>query len=140
MLKVNGEVIQGKNLVIATGSTVFVPGFIKGAIEGHKAGHVITSTEALDLEEIPKELIVIGGGVIGLELGSYYASAGSKVTVIEAGAKIAGPTDPEITAQFQEALQTDKKMNFLLNSKAKEITEQHVIYERWKRQRKQNLS
>ncbi len=128
-VKTDKETIVGKNLVIATGSTPFIPEFIKGTIEGHKDGYVITSTEALDLKEIPKEMVVIGGGVIGLELGSYFASAGSKVTIIEAGPKIAGVTDLEITAQFQEVLEKDKKMTFLLNCKAKEISKSHVIYE-----------
>jgi dihydrolipoamide dehydrogenase len=70
--------IKGKNVVIATGSK---PSSIPG-IEIDKI-RVITSTEALVLKEIPKHLIVIGGGVIGLELGSVYQRLGSKVSVVE---------------------------------------------------------
>jgi dihydrolipoamide dehydrogenase len=70
--------IKGKNIVIATGSK---PSSIPG-IEIDKQ-RIITSTEALVLKEIPKHLIVIGGGVIGLELGSVYHRLGSKVSVVE---------------------------------------------------------
>ena len=97
------EVIQGKNLVIATGSKVFVPPFIEGVEQLYKKGKVLTSTEALEQETIPKELVVIGGGVIGLELGGYYSSVGSKVTIVEASGKIAGPLDSEVTKLYHES-------------------------------------
>jgi dihydrolipoamide dehydrogenase len=70
--------ITGKNVIIATGSKPSALPFIK--IDKKR---IITSTEALSLNEIPKHLILIGGGVIGLELGSVYARLGSKVSVIE---------------------------------------------------------
>ena len=72
------EEVKTDKTIIATGSKpIIIPG-----VEYDKE-RVITSTEALNLKEIPKELIVIGGGVIGLELGSVYARMGTKVTVIE---------------------------------------------------------
>jgi dihydrolipoamide dehydrogenase len=72
------EKISGKKIIIATGSK---PNYFPG-MEPDKE-RIITSTEALSLKEIPKHIIVIGGGVIGLELGSVYGRLGSKVTVIE---------------------------------------------------------
>ncbi|MEE1279597.1 MAG: dihydrolipoyl dehydrogenase [Oscillospiraceae bacterium] len=83
-------------LIIATGSTAFVPP-IKGAKESLESGFAMTNREILDLREIPEKLVVIGGGVIGLEMASYFNSVGSKVTVIEMLDKIAGPTDGEIS-------------------------------------------
>ena len=80
-ISVNGEKndkIFGDNIIIATGSK---PNFFPG-MEPDKE-RIITSTEALSLKEVPKHLIVIGGGVIGLELGSVYGRLGSKVTVVE---------------------------------------------------------
>ena len=71
--------IIAKNVVIATGSRpVVIPGF---EIDGKR---LIDSTGALDLDQVPKRMVVIGGGVIGLELGTVYAKLGSKVTVVEA--------------------------------------------------------
>jgi dihydrolipoamide dehydrogenase len=72
------EKIHGNKIIIATGSK---PNFFPGMAPDKK--RIITSTEALSLKEIPKHMIVIGGGVIGLELGSVYGRLGSKVTVIE---------------------------------------------------------
>jgi len=72
------EKIFGENIIIATGSK---PNFFPGMKPDKK--RIITSTEALSLKEVPKHLIVIGGGVIGLELGSVYGRLGSQVTVVE---------------------------------------------------------
>ena len=74
----SSEVIEAKNTIIATGSKPSSLPFITLDKE-----RVITSTEALNLKEVPKHLIVIGGGVIGLELGSVYLRLGSDVTVVE---------------------------------------------------------
>lgn len=79
-LQVEGsdEQVRFKHAIIATGSRPVVPGPL--AIESNK---VMTSTEALELKDLPESLLVIGGGYIGLELGTVYASLGSKVTVVE---------------------------------------------------------
>src|SRR5204863_4933478 len=72
------EQIETAKTIIATGSK---PSTLPG-IEIDKK-RVITSTEALELSDIPKHMVIIGGGVIGLELGSVYARIGSKITVVE---------------------------------------------------------
>lgn len=83
--------IKGKNIIIATGSK---PSSIPG-IEIDKK-QIITSTEALELKEIPKHLIVIGGGVIGLELGSVYSRLGAEVSVVEYAPSILASMDASL--------------------------------------------
>jgi dihydrolipoamide dehydrogenase len=108
--------ITGKNIVIATGSKPTALPFIKQDKE-----RVITSTEALKLKEIPKNLVVIGGGVIGLELGSVYARLGSKVHVVEFMDSIIASMDRTMGKELQKSL---KKigMDFYLEHKVKEVT------------------
>ena len=96
-------------MIIATGSKPVILPFIN--VDGHR---VITSTEALNLQEIPKYLILIGGGVIGLELGSVYARLGSKVTVVEYGDSIISTMDKTLSKELQKSL-TKLGMDFLLN-------------------------
>ncbi|AUC86194.1 dihydrolipoyl dehydrogenase [Polaribacter sp. ALD11] len=93
------EVIEGTNIIIATGSKPSTLPFIKLDKE-----RVITSTEALKLPEVPKHLLVIGGGVIGLELGSVYKRLGADVTVIEYAAKITPTMDSDISKELQKVL------------------------------------
>ena len=95
-VEANGDTYVGKKLMICTGSVPVTPP-IPGVKEGLQSGFVLTNREILDLEEIPEKLVIIGGGVIGLEMASYFNSAGSKVTVVEMMDKIAGPTDREIS-------------------------------------------
>ena len=72
------ETIEAKNTIIATGSKPASLPFIKIDKE-----RIITSTEALSLKEVPKHMVVIGGGVIGLELGQVYRRLGAEVSVVE---------------------------------------------------------
>lgn len=105
----SSENITATNVIIATGSKPVILPFIN--VDGHR---VITSTEALNLQEIPKHLILIGGGVIGLELGSVYARLGSKVTVVEYGDSIISTMDKTLSKELQKSL-TKLGMEFLLN-------------------------
>jgi dihydrolipoamide dehydrogenase len=98
----NSTDIKGKNIIIATGSK---PSSLPG-IEIDKK-RVITSTEALKLTEIPKHLIVIGGGVIGLELSSVYKRIGSKVSVVEYADSIIGMMDKDMGKNLQKVLKKD---------------------------------
>lgn len=95
-VEVNGEKLTTKRLLIATGSAPVVPP-IPGVKEGVASGFVLTNREILSLDAVPEKLVIIGGGVIGLEMASYYNSVGSKVTVVEMLDKIAGPTDKDIS-------------------------------------------
>ena len=105
------EQITAKNVVIATGSKPTELPFIQ--VDKKR---IITSTEALNLTEVPKHLILIGGGVIGLELGSVYARLGAKVTVVEFSDAIIGTMDKTLGTELLKSL---KKigMEFLLSHK-----------------------
>ncbi|MCM8537384.1 MAG: dihydrolipoyl dehydrogenase [Lentisphaeraceae bacterium] len=105
------ETYKATNFIIATGSKPTELPFLK-----YDGKHVISSTDALKLEKIPKELIVIGGGVIGLELGSVYGRLGTKVTVIEFMDRILPPMDAELGKTLQRSL---KKSNFEFHLKTK---------------------
>ena len=104
IVKAGEEKFLAKRLMIATGSMPVVPP-ITGLKEGIEAGLVLTNREILNLEKIPETLVVIGGGVIGLEMASYFSSVGSKVIVVEMLNKIAGPTENEISSILQKSLE-----------------------------------
>lgn len=93
----SSEVIEGTNIIIATGSKPSTLPFV--SIDKER---IITSTEALKLPEVPKHLIVIGGGVIGLELGSVYCRLGAEVTVIEYMDKIVPGMDADVSKELQK--------------------------------------
>lgn len=109
-----GNTYWGKYLIIATGSSAVVPP-IPGVKENFGT-MVLTNREVLDLTEIPENMVIVGGGVIGLEMAAYYASVGAKVTVIEMLDHIAGATDREIGKMLQKELE-DKGITFLLSHK-----------------------
>jgi dihydrolipoamide dehydrogenase len=98
-VKVGDDVHDAKNIIVASGSEV---SSLKGVEIDEKT--VVSSTGALELGKIPKDLIVIGAGVIGLELGSVYSRLGSKVTVIEYLNEITPGMDGEVQKAFQRLL------------------------------------
>lgn len=116
-----------EKLLIAAGSVPVVPP-IPGVKEGLESGFVLTNREILDLKEAPRELVVIGGGVIGLEMASYFNSIGTTVTVVEMLDKIAGPTDDEIS-KILMANYTKKGVNFKLGCKVTGVGADSVTYE-----------
>ena len=109
-----GECYLGRRLLIASGSTAIIPP-IPG-VQENLGGFVLTNREALELKEVPRRLIVVGGGVIGLEMAAYYVVAGAKVTVIEMLDHIAGSTDCEISTLLQRKME-EKGVEFLLKHK-----------------------
>ena len=117
----------GKQLLICTGSSAVVPP-IPGLKEAVASGFAVTNREILDMRTVPKRMTVIGGGVIGLEMASYFNSVGSEVTVIEMLDHIAGPTDSEISAILQKNY-TKKGVKFLLNAKVTSLGADCVNYE-----------
>ena len=126
-VEAGGEQYVGKQMLICAGSEAVVPG-IPGLREGLADGFVLTNREILDLEEIPEKLVVIGGGVIGLEMASYFNSVGSKVTVIEMMDKIAGPTDREISTILLNNY-TKKGITFKLGCKVTGVADGKVTFE-----------
>ena len=110
------ETIEGKHIIIATGSKPSSLPFIK--VDKQR---VITSTEALKLTEIPKHLVIIGGGVIGLELGQVYRRLGAEVSVVEYMDRIIPTMD---SAQSKELMKAMKKqgVKFFLSHKVSAVT------------------
>ncbi len=118
----------GKQLLIATGSSAALPP-IDGLADSLKSGFALTNREVLDLKDIPKTIVVVGGGVIGLEMASYFNSVGSKVYVLEMLDHIAGATDREIS----ELLKKDyakRGVEFILGAKVTSIKNNSVSYEK----------
>lgn len=105
------EVIKAKNIVIATGSE---PASLPGVPVDEK--RIVTSTGALDIAEVPKRLVVIGGGVIGLEMGSVWARLGSEVTVVEFLDRIVPTVDGDVRKAFQKSLEK-QGFSFKLSTK-----------------------
>jgi dihydrolipoamide dehydrogenase len=112
----SAEKISGKNVIIATGSKPASLPFI--TIDKKR---IITSTEALKMTEIPKHLIIIGGGVIGLELGSVYGRLGAKVSVVEYMDSIIPTMDRTMGKELQKSLKKNN-FEFYLSHKVKEVT------------------
>lgn len=121
------EEILCSKLILAAGSETAIPP-LPGIKEGLESGFVVTSREILQSETLPQELVVIGGGVIGLEMACYYASVGSHVTVIEMLPKIAGTTDKEICDLLMKEYKK-RGMVFKLGCRVLEITGHSVLFE-----------
>ena len=126
-VKAGDGMYTGKRLLVATGSVPVVPP-IPGVKEGMEKGYVVTNREILDLKEVPPQLVIVGGGVIGLEMASYFNSAGSKVTVIEMLDHIAGYTDKEISAYLMDSYK-NKGVEFKLGAKVVQVGNGAVVYE-----------
>ena len=109
------QTIKSKNIIIATGSKPTELPFAK--IDKDR---IISSTEALSLKEIPKHLIVVGGGVIGLELGQVYSRLGSKVSIIEYQDRIIASMDSSLSKELLKVLKK-QKIEFLLSHKVLSI-------------------
>ncbi|TDO19651.1 dihydrolipoyl dehydrogenase [Pedobacter duraquae] len=106
------ETITAKNVIIASGSKPTALPFLP--IDKKR---IITSTEALNIAEVPKNMIVIGGGVIGLELGSVYARLGTKVSVIEFLPSLIATMDAGLGKELQRVLKKSLGMDFFMNHK-----------------------
>ncbi|MGR3499712.1 MAG: dihydrolipoyl dehydrogenase [Limimaricola soesokkakensis] len=115
-VKVGDETHEAKHIVIASGS---VPSSIPNVEIDEKI--VVTSTGALELGRIPEKMVVIGAGVIGLELGSVYRRLGSEVTVVEYLDAITPGMDAEIARNFQKIL-TKQGLKFVLGSAVQGVT------------------
>lgn len=109
------ETIEAKNIIIATGSKPSTLPFIK-----LDKKRIITSTEALELKEVPKHLIVIGGGVIGLELGQVYKRLGAEVTVVEFMDRIVPGMDKALSKELTKVLKK-QKVKFNLSHKVTSV-------------------
>ena len=118
----------GKQILICTGSSPALPP-IDGLADSLKSGFALTNREVLDLKELPKTIVIVGGGVIGLEMASYFNSVGTKVYVVEMMNYIAGPVDREISTMLQKEYAA-RGVEFILGAKVTSIKDKTVTYEK----------
>ena len=123
-IKAGENTYEAEKILICTGSEASVPP-IPGLADSDA---VVTNREILSLAEVPSKLVVIGGGVIGMEFASFFNSIGTEVTVIEMLPKILGPMDDEISAMLQ-AQYAKKGVQFHLSCKVTAIEGNEVVYE-----------
>jgi len=114
-----------RHLLLCTGSESVVPP-IPGLREAGET--VVTSREILSLQERPDELVIIGGGVIGMEFASFFNSMGTKVTVVEMMPKILGPMDGEISAMLQDVY-ARRGVEFHLGCRVTAVDGREVVFE-----------
>lgn len=113
-----------KDVLVCSGSETIIP-----PIEGLAETSYWTSKEALDIQELPASLVVIGGGVIGMEFASFFNSLGVKVTVVEMLPEILGTMDKELSSLLRSEY-TKKGIQFLLNTRVISVNNYQVIVEK----------
>jgi dihydrolipoamide dehydrogenase len=118
----NETLFSTKNLLLCTGSQTFVPN-----IKGLENVDFLTSREALDIKELPQSIVIIGGGVIGMEFAGLFRTFGVKVAVMEMANEILPPFDSEIAALLRAEYQK-QGIKFFLNVKVTEIQQDKVIF------------
>ena len=113
-----GEVqtIEAKKIIIATGSKPITP-----ASFNYDKKRIITSTEALKLQEVPGRMVVIGGGVIGMEMGSVFGRLGSEIEVVEFADQLLGGMDTDLSKEMQKILRQQLGFKFHLSHLVKEV-------------------
>lgn len=122
-----GTEYTGQHLIIATGSSATIPP-INGLQDGLESGFVVTNRELLAMRELPQKLVVLGGGVIGLEMATYYAMVGVDTTVVEMMDHIGGNNDSDLIKILQKNCEA-YGIKFELGAKVTEIQRDCVIYE-----------
>ena len=118
----------GKQLLVCTGSSPALPP-IDGLADSLASGYALTNREVLDLDAIPASIVIVGGGVIGLEMASYFNSVGSKVYVVEMMDHIAGATDREISEMLRKEY-ASRGVEFILGARVTSIKDKTVTYEK----------
>jgi dihydrolipoamide dehydrogenase len=140
-ISVNDEILSFNHLVIATGASPIIPP-IPGLKEGLNQGFVLTSRELLNIDHIPSSLLIIGGGVIGVEFATIFAQLGTKVTVIEKEHQILPMIDEDITVEYRKILKkegieiitsaevitvTESKAKYVKDGEVKEVTIDKIL-------------
>lgn len=120
------ESFQAANLLISTGSVALIPPIPGLDIQ---AENILTSREILQMDYLPESLVIIGGGVIGMEFANFYNSMGVKVTVVEMLDKILGEMDEELSAELQGIFEK-RGVKIHLKSKVTAISGKKVIFEK----------
>ncbi len=123
---VNDETLKTKNLILATGASPIVPP-IPGLVEAYEKGFARTSREMLQIEEVPKDLVIIGGGVIGVEFATIFSSLGTNVTIIEMQDGILPMMDDDVRSAYTKTLKRDG-INILTSAAVTAVKGNDVIY------------
>lgn len=122
-VEVDGTHYEGSHIIIGTGSAPFVP-----PIPGAQQDNVLTSTGILEIEKMPKSLVVIGGGVIGVEFASFFGSLGVEVTIVEMLDEIIPFMDGDQAKELRKAFKKSKTATFHLNAKVERIEGEKVFF------------
>lgn len=120
---VDGAEYEADDIIIATGSSAKMP-----PLEGIDNPRVITSTEALDFQSLPSEIVIIGAGVIGMEFASILSRFGSKVTVIEYLKECLPVIDKDIAKRVRKQIEKLQGVTFYMDSAVKAITDNEVVF------------
>ncbi|MBI4054428.1 MAG: mercuric reductase [Candidatus Doudnabacteria bacterium] len=115
LIQAGDEVIEGKRIFLNTGQSPLIPD-----TPGLAEVPYLTSTEILDLKELPRHLLVMGGGYVGLEFAQMFRRFGSKVTVVQRGGMLAKTEDPDIEQELRKVLESEG-VKILLNSDTKKV-------------------
>jgi len=113
-MKVPGDIIKAEKIFIASGSRPFIP-----PIKGLGNIDFLTNETVLELRELPKSLIIIGGGYIGVEFGHFFAAMGTKVTIIEMTPRLLMNVEPELSELLMKEM--GKRISILTNTAVKEV-------------------
>jgi len=119
-VQVNGKRFQGENIIIAAGSSP-----VRLPIPGADAAHVLTSTEILEIENLPENLAIIGGGVIGCEFASFFSNVGVNVSVVEMLPEIIPTLDPDFARMLRKSM---VDVDFHLDSTVESIGKDTVTF------------
>ncbi len=117
-VEVGGEIIEGRAVIVATGSTPAKP-----VVDGIDSKGVITTDEALALEEVPARLLILGGGPIGVEFAAMFHGFGSRVTLVEPGPQILPGEDHEVGQRVRQSLR-DRGIDVLIKTAPTSIRQQ----------------
>ncbi|MFA5543462.1 MAG: dihydrolipoyl dehydrogenase [Bacilli bacterium] len=126
-VKVNNETLTTKNIIIATGASPVIPP-IPGVKESMEKGIILTSKEILSLKDIPNELVIIGGGVIGIEFATVFSTFGTKVTILERMDRILVNVDNDIRNDYLKILKKNN-INILTEANVVGVENNEVTYE-----------
>jgi dihydrolipoamide dehydrogenase len=127
-VKVADKTYKAKNLILATGSHPFLPP-IEGLQEAMDSGNGLTAKEILALEELPEKLVIVGGGVIGVEFATLYSNLGTKVTIIEMQDKLLTQIDDEVRSTYMKLLKNDN-LTIITEAQVSKITSSEVHYKK----------
>lgn len=126
-VRVADEIYTSEYLIIATGSNSFIPN-ISGSQQYLTNENFITSKEALSLKTLPSKLVIIGGGVIALEMASYFIQVNCEVTILDVGNDILGPIDEEIRTKLRNHFHKNYHIKIITNVKNMNLNSRSVEY------------